>query len=116
MTSPVEALELQETMTQVPSKRKVNVPEIGFTTQVWKERDTYVGYAPELDISSCGDSLAEARTRLREAVTLFLEECSQKGILETILSEAGFEKHGRSYRPHRILVRAKVRLALPLAS
>jgi len=46
---------------------------------------------------------------LREAVSLFLEECSRKGTLDAILFESGFAKRGRSYRPRRIIVRAKVR-------
>ncbi len=91
-------------------------PDITFTVQVWREDGAYVAYAPELDVSSCGDSLAEARARLREAVSLFLEEASRMGTLEDILAEAGFEKHGKTYRPHRVLARQKVRLAVPVAS
>ena len=94
----------------------VDVPDISFTAQVWKEGATFVAYSPELDVSSCGDSLAKARAALREAVSLFLEESARKGTLEAILSEAGFEKHGKSYRPRRILAREKLRLAVPLAS
>jgi len=44
---------------------------------VWKENGTFVAYAPELDVSSCGDSVREARKRLREAVALFLEEAAR---------------------------------------
>ncbi len=97
-------------------KRRAQIPEIDFTAQVWKEGAIYVSYAPELDVSSCGDSIAQARSRLREAVSLFLEECSRKGTLDTILAESGFAKRGRSYRPRRIIARARVRLAVPLAS
>jgi predicted RNase H-like HicB family nuclease len=103
-------------MAQVLSKRRTRLPEIDFTAQVWKEGTTYVSYAPELDVSSCGDSVAQARSRLREAVSLFLEECSRKGTLDAILFESGFAKRGRSYRPRRIIARAKVRMAVPLAS
>jgi predicted RNase H-like HicB family nuclease len=103
-------------MVQILSKRRAELPEIDFTAQVWKEGTTYVGYGPELDVSSCGESVAEARTRLREAVSLFLEECSRKGTLDTILSESGFAKRGRSYRPRRIIAHAKIRLAVPLDS
>ena len=103
-------------MAQMLSKRRVGLPEIAFTAQVWKEGATYVSYAPELDVSSCGDSVAQARSRLREAVSLFLEECSRKGTLDAILSESGFAKRGRSYRPRRIIIRAKVRMTVPLAS
>ena len=70
-----------------PSKGTTPIPAISFTTQEWKESSAYVAYAQELDVSSCGDSLAQARARLKEAVTLFLEECAHKGVLDSILSE-----------------------------
>ncbi len=98
------------------TKGKTVNPDITFTVQVWREDGTYVAYAPELDVSSCGDSLAQARARLREAVSVFLEEASRKGTLEDILAEAGFEKHGKTYRPYRVLARQKVRLAVPVTS
>lgn len=103
-------------MARLLSKNQSRLPEIDFTAHVWKEGPTYVSYSPELDVSSCGDSVAEARARLREAVSLFLEECSRRGTLEAILAESGFERHGKSYRPRRIIARAKFRLAIPLAS
>jgi predicted RNase H-like HicB family nuclease len=96
--------------------RPVKLPDISFTAQVWKEGATFIAYSPELDVVSCGRSLAKARAALQEAVGLFLEECARKGNLEAILSEAGFEKHARGYRPRRILAREKLRLAVPLAS
>jgi len=59
------------------SKKASRIPAIDFSVQVWKEGPTYVSYAPELDISSCGDSVAQARAHLREAVSLFLEVLQQ---------------------------------------
>jgi predicted RNA binding protein YcfA (HicA-like mRNA interferase family) len=103
-------------MARILTKRRTVLPEIDFTAHVWKEGPSYVSYAPELDVSSCGDSVAQARARLREAVSLFLEECSRRGTLDAVLSESGFEKRGETYRPRRIIARAKVRLAVPLAS
>jgi predicted RNase H-like HicB family nuclease len=79
-------------MVRILSTSRARLPKIDFTAQVWKEGPTFVSYAPELDVSSCGDSVAQARARLREAVSLFLEECSQKGTLDAILAESGFEK------------------------
>ncbi|HXP81577.1 MAG TPA: type II toxin-antitoxin system HicB family antitoxin [Verrucomicrobiae bacterium] len=71
-----------------------------------------MSYTPELDVSSCGDSVAETRARLREAVSLFLEECSRRGTLEAILAESGFEKRGQSYRPRLIIARAKMHVEI----
>jgi predicted RNase H-like HicB family nuclease len=103
-------------MAQMLPKSKARLPRIDFTAHVWKEGPTFVSYSPELDVSSCGDSVAEARARLREAVSLFLEECARKGTLQAILAESGFEKRGRHYRPRKIIARVKFRLAIPLAS
>lgn len=89
--------------------------ELNLTVQVWKEGPTYVSYAPELDISSCGRTAGRAKRNLREAVSLFIEEAAKRGILEDILAEAGFERHGRNLRPRRILVRERLRMSLPAA-
>ncbi len=103
-------------MRRIPTAIKTGRPAITFTAQIWKEDGKYIAYAPELDVASFGDSVAHAKVRLREAVTLFLEGASRLGTLANILAEAGFERHGRTYRPRRVLAREKVRLALPLAS
>ncbi len=92
-----------------------NSAGLSLTLQVWKEGPTFVAYAPELDVSSCGDSAARAKSRLREAVSLFLEEAASQGTLQDILAEAGFERHGKHFRPRRILARERLRLALPAA-
>ncbi len=60
---------------------------IALNVQVWKEGATYVAYSPELDISSCGNSSVRAKSALREAVTLFLEEAARKSTLTEILAE-----------------------------
>jgi hypothetical protein len=84
--------------------------------QVWKEGTAYIAFSPELDVSSCGVSARQAKSRLREAAALFLEEAARLGTLADILAEAGFEKRGNTYRSHRILLRETVRLAVPAAS
>jgi predicted RNase H-like HicB family nuclease len=65
---------------------KKNGRGISLNAQVWKEGATYVAFNPELDISSCGDSAAQAKSRLREAISLFLEESARTDALEKILA------------------------------
>jgi len=89
--------------------------KIILTVQVWKELGAHVAYTPELDLSSCGKSARQAKSRLREAVSLFMEEAERMGTLSDILDEAGFEKQGSSYKPRRILAREKMELTLPAA-
>ena len=65
-----------------------------FDSMVFQESNTYVAYSPKLDVSSCGDTVDEARNNLKTAVRLFLEEAEKMGTLEEILSESGYEKAG----------------------
>ena len=94
---------------------KNGVREIALTVQVWKEGASHVAYSPELDISSCAKSASQAKVRLKEAISLFIEEAARMGTLEEILAEAGFERRGRTYRRRPVLLREKMRLAIPAA-
>ncbi|MBU4299386.1 type II toxin-antitoxin system HicB family antitoxin [Patescibacteria group bacterium] len=69
--------------------------EINFTTQTWKEGKMYVSYCPELDVSSCGKTVEEAKWNLLEAVEGFLEETKKMGTLKEILRESGFVRGGQ---------------------
>jgi predicted RNase H-like HicB family nuclease len=46
------------------------------TAVIEREGDGYVALCPELDIASQGDSIAEARANLEEALGLFFEVAS----------------------------------------
>lgn len=59
---------------------------------VFKEDTVYVSYCPELDISSCGSTLEQAKEMLKIAVRLFLEEAEEMGTLDDILEESGYKK------------------------
>jgi len=63
---------------------------IQFRSIVFKDGNTYVGYCPELDVSSCGDTPLEAKNMLKEAIRLFLEETKRMGTMRSILEKAGF--------------------------
>ena len=65
--------------------------DVYFDTLIWKEGEVYVSYCPQLDVSSCGDTVEEARRMLREAVGLFIDGAKELGTLQEILEEAGFQ-------------------------
>ncbi|MDE0078855.1 MAG: type II toxin-antitoxin system HicB family antitoxin [Caldilineaceae bacterium] len=56
------------------------------TTIVEREGDGYVSLCPELDIASQGETEAEARENLREALELFFETASAREIQERLHS------------------------------
>jgi predicted RNase H-like HicB family nuclease len=66
--------------------------QIEFDGLVFKEGKTFIAYCPKLDVSSCGNTIDEARKNLKTAVRLFLEEAHKMGTFEDILRESGYER------------------------
>ena len=56
------------------------------TTTVEREGDGFVSLCPELDIASQGETEAEARENLKEALELFFETASASEIQERLLT------------------------------
>jgi predicted RNase H-like HicB family nuclease len=50
------------------------------TAIIEREDDGYVALCPEMDVVSQGDTVAEARDNLEEALTLFFETASAEDI------------------------------------
>ncbi len=50
------------------------------TAIVEREGDGYVALCPEVDVASQGDSVAQARKNLEEALTLFFETASPEEV------------------------------------
>lgn len=44
------------------------------TEELWREGNMYVAYCPELDIPSCGETIEQARTNLKEVILIHLTE------------------------------------------
>jgi len=85
--------------------------KMNFDMIVFKEEETYVAYCPELDLSSCGNSVSHAKEMLRTAIRLFLEEAEKMGTLEDILSEVNYTvNHDGRYVPPKIIAAEEVSL------
>lgn len=65
---------------------------IEFDAIIFEEGKAYVAHSPELDVSSCGKDIDEARRNLKTAVRLFVEEAEKLGTLGDILREAGYQR------------------------
>jgi predicted RNase H-like HicB family nuclease len=55
-----------------------------YTAVVWKEEEGYVSKCSELGVASCGDTVEEAVSNLKEAVELYLENAKELGIMQDI--------------------------------
>ena len=57
------------------------------TGLIEREGEGYVALCPELDVASQGDSIAEAKANLTEAVELFLEAADPSEVAERLHNE-----------------------------
>lgn len=69
--------------------------------EIFKEGDVFVAISPQLNVSSFGDTVEEARTSLREAIAAFIEECQAMGTLDEVLEEAGFSRTNENWEPRK---------------
>ena len=75
-----------------------NVPILFF-----EENGIIIAHCVPLDVSSCGHNMEEARSNIRDALTLFIEACEEIGTLEEVLEESGFIKDGENWIPPVLL-------------
>jgi predicted RNase H-like HicB family nuclease len=57
-----------------------------FQVEFFEENDAVVGLCPQLNVSSFGETLVEAKASLQEAIEAFIEECEAMGTLESVLA------------------------------
>ncbi len=72
----------------------------------------FVGYVPELDLSSCGKDEDEVRRNVRDAVWGFLETSRDLGSLEEVLQEAGYSREGNRWHPPEFVALDRITLTL----
>ena len=75
--------------------------QIVYRAEFFREGDVYVALASELGVSSFGETLAEAKASLQEAMEAFLEECESMGSFEQVMEEAGFGRKDDHWLPRQ---------------
>ena len=65
---------------------------ISIRIEIFKEGDVYVALSPELNVSSVGETIEDAKKSVREAIEAFIEECETMGTLEEVSEESEFIK------------------------
>jgi len=85
---------------------------ISLRIEIFKEEDAYVALAPELNVSSFGETIEDAKRSIKEALEAFIEESERMGTLETILEESGFSKINDSWESRKPVAEEAVALTL----
>lgn len=86
--------------------------KINTRVEIFSEGDTFVALSPELNVSSFGDTIEEARMSLREALEAFIEECERMGTLKEVLEESGFLRAGDEWNTRKPVAEEELALAL----
>ena len=86
--------------------------EIYVRIEIFKEGDDYVALAPDLNVSSFGDTPEDAMRSVQEALEAFLEECQEMGTMEEVMEESGFSRINDAWEPRRPSSEEKISLAI----
>ncbi len=71
----------------ITTRQVIRIMGRQFTAIIEKEEGGYVSLCPQLDIASQGDTVAQARMNLQEALELFFETASTEEITQRLHSE-----------------------------
>ncbi|MFH0959618.1 MAG: type II toxin-antitoxin system HicB family antitoxin [Pseudomonadota bacterium] len=85
---------------------------ISVRIEIFKEEDVYVALSPELNISSFGDTIGDARESFREALSAFIQTCLEMETLQEVLEEAGFVEKNGSWEPRQPVMEEKLAVAM----
>ncbi len=85
-------------------------PNLSFTIQIFREGRTYVAHNPELNVSSCGDTLDDAKSNLKDALVGFLKSAQKLGTLDEILKEAGYVRKNKEWVEPRLVLSGRLSL------
>ena len=86
--------------------------EISVRLEIFKEGDVYVALAPDINVSSFGETMEYAKNSFKEALEAFMEECREMGTLEEVLEESGFTKVGNSWESRKPVAEEQLAIAV----
>jgi len=89
-------------------KRAVSLPVF-----IIKEGKYFVAYTPALDFAATGDSVESAKKGFSEAINIFFDEIDDKGTLEEVLQEFGWQKIDDTLQPPEVVSQTKETIEIP---
>ena len=85
---------------------------ISVRVEIFKEGGLYVALSPELNVSSFGETVEDARKSIKEAIEIFVEECREMGTIEEVLEESGFLKINDSWKSRKPITEEDLAFAI----
>lgn len=90
-----------------------HIKKVKLSVSFIKERGRYIAYTPALDLSTSGKSIKEAKKRFEEIVEIFLDELVEKGTLNEVLENLGWQKTHKQWNPPKIVSNSSELIKIP---
>ena len=92
-----------------------SLPKINYIlpVNIFKEQDTFVAYTQALDLSTVGETFDEVKKNFTEAVQIFFEEIIEKGTLEEVLKDYGWQKVNNQFQPPVQISNEPIKVSIP---
>lgn len=87
--------------------------QLSLPVSILREGDSFVAYSPALDLSTVGKTFEQAKARFEEAVQIFFEEISEKGTLDIVLNELGWQKQNKYFVPPVVVSHETEKFSIP---
>ena len=97
-------------------KKMVSMSKFSLPLSILKEGKYYIAYSPALDLSTSGKTFEEVKRRFEEVVEIFFEELLEKGTLDRVLNELGWQKADKEWYPPVIVANETESFNIPLAA
>lgn len=68
-----------------------------------RERRRFIAHSPAIDLSTSGKTFKEAQKRFFEAAMLFFEEIVEKGTVNEVLRDLGWQKIKKDWQPPMVV-------------
>lgn len=93
--------------------KKVNV-KFSVPVSILKEGKYFIAYSPVFDLSTSGKSYEEVKKRFEEIVQIFFEEVLEKGTLDKVLTELGWQKQNKQWSPPLMIAHESTQINFPV--
>lgn len=89
---------------------------IKLQTITLREGKRFVVYSPALDLSTSGTNIEEARKNFEQVVVIFFKELNKKGTTEEVLSELGWHKEKKEFKPPIVISQQSLNIGVPVCA
>ncbi|MDA2936490.1 hypothetical protein MYX06_04700 [Patescibacteria group bacterium AH-259-L05] len=93
--------------------RKVNL-QFSLPVTILKEKNRFVAYSPTIDLSTSGKTYNEAQSRFTESSLIFFEEIINKGTIDDVLNELGWQKIKKRWQAPVVVSQQSETVSVPM--